>query len=459
MAILIKNGTVVDEQGWRRVDVLCRNERIACVGTNIETSPDTEIFDARHMYVFPGFIDPHVHIYLPFRGTRTSDTYETAGPAALVGGTTCFLDFVNPGRHEDPLACLEIWHEQSMGRCACDFGFHMAVTRFDKRTPDVLREIVRLGIPSFKVYLAYKSSLAMEDAELFDALRLARDMGVLTVAHCENAALIDALQRQLLRQGRTGPEAHYWSRPPLVEADGVHHLLTMAALTGAHVYIAHVSCRQALERIALIAHQPTWVETCPHYLLLDRMRIERAYGFQGAKFVVSPPLRDKQDQYALWHGLRDGSVHTLATDHAPTNFQSQKTMGCDQFTHIPNGLPTLEHRAALLYTYGVETGRINLDRFVDALSVQPAKIFGLYPRKGAVAVGSDADLAVFDPRPESVISADMQMMNVDYTPYEGWAVKGRMALVAVRGEPAVRDGEFVGDPKRGRFIARQPTHG
>jgi dihydropyrimidinase len=314
-------------------------------------------------------------------------------------------------------------------------------------------------VASFKVFLAYKGALGIDDAELFQTLTLAQRLGVITTAHCENETLVSELQKRLLAEGKTGPEFHHASRPPEVEAEGVRHLMTFARLTGAHTYIVHLSCAEAL-RAALEARVDgvnVWIETLIQYLLLDKTHAELP-DFEGAKFVMSPPLRDRKNQEILWHGLRSGLINTLATDHAPFDFHEQKTMGREDFTKIPNGIPSLEDRVNLLYTHGVARGRIDLQTFVAVASTNAAKIFGLFPRKGAIQVGSDADLVVYDPKYRGQISAATQTMNVDYSAFEGWELEGRPSVVTVRGQVAVRDGQFVGQPDRGQFLARPTTH-
>lgn len=458
MSLLIKNGEIVTPNERYTADIFCEAETITKIGRDLSAPNETRIVDATGKYVFPGFIDPHVHIYLPFMGTFAKDTHATASRAALVGGTTTFIEMICPARTDRPLEAFELWLGKAEGASACDFSFHMGVTRYDSEAERDLREIVTRGVSSFKVFLAYKGAFGVSDEELFQILRLSYSLGVITTAHCENADLIAALQEQLLRAGKTGPEWHYWSRPPLVEAEGVHHLTTFAEITGASVYIVHLSCEESL-REALRAKRRgarVWIETLIQYLLLDRTDAEKP-GFEGAKQIMSPPLRDRENQEVLWNGLRDGSISTIATDHAPFDFGTQKVMGRDDFTKIPNGIPSLEDRINLYYTYGVGRGRMDLHRFVDTASTQAARIFGLFPRKGAIQVGSDADLVVYDPTYRGTISAKTHHMNVDYNSFEGLTIEGRPHVVTLRGEIAARGGEFVGDPGRGKFLRREPA--
>lgn len=462
MSLLIKNGRIITPSDDFVADIYCRDETITRIEAKLAppNDPDLEVIDATGKYVFPGFIDPHVHIYLPFMGTYAKDTYETASRAGLVGGTTVLIEMICPSRADDPIEAYELWKSKAIGKSACDFAFHMGVTRFDSETPDQLRKIVDDGTTSFKVFLAYKSAFGVDDTELYKTLELAKQWGVIVTAHCENAELIAELQQRLLAEGKSGPEWHEPSRPPVVEAEGVNHLATFAGITGAHVYVVHTSCENAL-RAAEAARQrgvPMWVETVIPYLTLDHSYTETS-DFSGAKYVMSPPLREKRHQEVLWNALRTGLVSTVATDHAPFDFQGQKEMGRGDFTKIPNGIPSIEDRVNLLYTYGVCRGRIDLPRFVDAASTQAARLFGLFPRKGTIQVGCDADLVVYDPSYRGTISAKTQQMNVDYSAYEGVAIEGRPSVVTVRGKVQVRDGHFVGEQSRGKMLQREATHG
>lgn len=459
MALLVQNGEIITATERYVADIYCADETITRIEQNIAPPPGTEVIDAGGMYVFPGFIDPHVHIYLPCMGTFAKDTHETASKAALVGGTTTLIEMLGPDRSQEPMAGFELWLDKAQGHCACDFTFHMTVSRCDEVAARQLAEIVKRGISSFKIYLAYKDTFGLSDQELYRTLRLARRLGVITTAHCENADLIAELQNRLLAEGKTGPEWHHDSRPPIVEAEGVHHLMTFAELLGAHVYVVHVSCDEALSVAAAARTRGVnvWTETLIQYLLLDKTHAERL-DFEGAKYVMSPPLRDKRNQEILWNGLRDGLISTLGSDHAPFDHATQKRMGESDFTRIPNGIPALEDRVNAFYTCGVKRGRLDLHRFVDAASTHAAKLFGLYPRKGAIQPGGDADLVVYDPNYRGVISAKTQMMNVDYSAFEGMEIEGRPEVVTVRGRVAVRGGRFVGQADRGQFLQREPGH-
>ncbi|MSU70219.1 MAG: dihydropyrimidinase [Opitutaceae bacterium] len=459
MALLIKNGEIVTADSRYVADIFCEGETITRIDRGLKAPPGTEVIDAKGQYVFPGFIDPHVHIYLPFMGTFAKDTYETGSQAALVGGTTTLIEMCCPARKDDALAAFELWMCQAVGKSACDFTFHMGVTKFDDRTEAQLREIVKRGISSFKIFLAYKGAFGIDDTELYRTLKLAKELGVVVTAHCENETLVAERCQELLAAGRTDPGQHHESRPPTVEAEGVHHLMTFAELTGAATYIVHLSCREALDQ-AIAARQRgvrVGIETLIQYLTLDKTYAERP-DFEGAKYVMSPPLRDARNQSVLWNGLRDGLINTVATDHAPFDFKRQKPMGKDDFTKIPNGIPSLEERINLLHTYGVKTGKIDLPTLVNIASTAVAKQFDLFPRKGAIQPGADADLVVFDPQYRGKISVKTQHMAVDYSAFEGWKVEGRARVVTVRGQVAARDGKFTGKLGRGAFLKRTASH-
>jgi dihydropyrimidinase len=477
MSLLIRNGTIVTVDDTFVGDVLCEGETIAAVGFDLEAPEGAEVVDATGKYVFPGFIDPHVHIYLPFMGTYAKDDYESASKAALVGGTTTLIEMCCPSRSEDPLEALALWKSKAAGLSACDYTFHLGVTRFDEGTAEKLKVAVEEeGIASFKVFLAYKGAFGIDDHELYQTLKTAKALGAIVTAHCENAELVTELQGKLVAEGKVGPEWHEPSRPVEVETEGCHHLMTFAELTGAHVYVVHTSCAEAVAVLSAARARgvQVWVETVIPYLVLDKTYAERP-DFEGAKYVMSPPIREARHQPVLWEGLADGTIDTVGTDHAPFDFKTQKHMGHPEagkalnadftpkggpanFTTIPNGIPSVEDRVNLLYTEGVKKGKLDLQTFVRVGSTAAAKLFGLYPRKGEIAVGSDADLVVYDPEYRGVISVETQMMNTDYSGFEGRAIEGRPSLVTVRGEVSVRDGVFVGTLGRGAFLRREPTH-
>jgi len=458
MALLVKGGQIVTSDARFCGDIFIEDEVITHIEDEIPVPHGAEVIDATGKLVFPGFIDPHVHIHLPFMATFAKDTHATASLAALAGGTTTYIEMVCPSRSDDALAGYKTWKQKAEGNSACDYAFHMGVTRFDTNTEQQLREIVRDGTASFKIFLSYKNFFGVTDEEMFQTLRLAAELGVITTAHCENAELVSQLQQVLLANGKTGPEWHEPSRPEAVEAEGTTRFATFVEQTGATGYIVHLSCAPAL-RAAVEAKMrgvKLYVESVVPHFLLDKSYAERP-GVEGMKHVMSPPLRDKRNQGALWAALQSGLIDTVGTDHCPFDTE-QKLLGLHAFTQIPNGIPGIEERVNLMYTYGVKRGGLDIQRFVDALSARPARLFGLYPRKGTIAVGSDADLVIYDTDYRGTISAANQHTNNDYNGFEGFAIDGRPAVVTVRGKIQVRDGVFVGDPARGQFLRREPQY-
>jgi dihydropyrimidinase len=458
MPLLIKNGEIVTSESRVRGDIYVEDETITRIGPALDAPPGTEVLDASGKLVFPGFIDPHVHIYLPFMATFAKDTHETGSIAALIGGTTTFIEMCCPSRNDDALESYLLWKSKAEGNSACDYSFHMSVTKYEDGTEEQLREIVRDGIASFKIFLAYKNFFGVEDAEMYQTLKLAKKLGVIVTAHCENAELVSQLQASLLSQGKTGPEWHEPSRPESVEAEGTFRFATFLENTGATGYVVHLSSIPALLAATAAKERgvKVSVESVLPHLLLDKTYAERP-GIEGMKYVMSPPLRDKRNQQALWNGLATGSIDTVGTDHCPFDIE-QKLLGKEAFTQIPNGIPGIEERVNLLYTHGVARGRFDLHRFVDVASTKAAKLFGLYPRKGTIAVGSDADLVIYDANYRGTISVRTQATNNDYSGFEGWPTEGRPSIVTVRGKVQVKDGKFVGDRQRGRLLRREPAH-
>lgn len=458
MPLLIQNGEIVTADSRFHADIYAEDETITRIGHNLEVPPGTTVLDAGGKLVFPGFIDPHVHIYLPFMATFAKDTHETAGIAALMGGTTTFIEMCCPSRNDDALESYHLWKRKAEGNSACDYTFHMSVTKFDDTTEAQLREIVADGISSFKIFLAYKNFFGVDDGEMYQTLTLARKLGVIVTAHCENAELAGRLQQSLLAAGKTGPEWHEPSRPEAVEAEGTQRFAAFLETTGTTGYVVHLSCEPAL-RAAVSAKQrgvKLYVESVIPHFMLDKTYAERP-GVEGMKHVMSPPLRHKRNQKALWDALAMGLIDTVGTDHCPFD-TGQKLLGTGNFTQIPNGIPGLEERVNLLYTYGVKRGPLDLHRFVDAASTRAAKLFGLFPQKGTIAVGSDADLVIYDPAYRGVISARTHHGNFDYNGFEGMEIEGRPWAVTVRGAVQVKDGVFVGQRGRGRFLRREATH-
>jgi dihydropyrimidinase len=459
MGLLIKGGEIITADSRSRADIFIENETISRIGLNLDIPPDTEIIDATGKLVFPGFIDPHVHIHLPFMATFAKDTHATASRAALIGGTSTFIEMCCPSRHEDALDGYNTWKQKAEGNSACDYAFHMAVTRWDEKTEAQLREIVRDGTASLKIFLAYKNFFGVNDEEMFHTLKLAAELGVITTAHCENAELVGQLQQLLLAEGKTGPEWHEPSRPEAVEAEGTSRFATFLEQTGATGYVVHLSCAPALRAAvdAKLRGVKLYVESVLPHFLLDKTYAERP-GVEGMKHVMSPPLRDERNLPVLWDALRAGLIDTVGTDHCPFD-KEQKLLGSDAFTQTPNGIAGIEDRVNLMYTYGVKRGGLGLHRFVDALCTRPAQLFGLFPRKGTIAVGSDADLVIYDTNYRGTVSAATQHTNNDYNGFEGFAIEGRPSVVTVRGKVQVRDGVFVGEPGCGRMIRRQPQYG
>lgn len=463
MGLLVRGGRIITDTRDEVADVYAEGDTITRIDSRIDPTSlpsGTDVIDATGKLVFPGFIDPHVHIHLPFMGTNARDDHESASRAALVGGTTTYIEMICPGPTDEPLAAFEEWQSRAEAGSCCDWSFHQAVVRFDALARAQLRELVaHRGVASFKVFLAYKGALDIADPDLFELLTLARELGVIVTAHCENAEAIDRMQRRLLAEGKTGPEWHERSRPMFVEELGVAHLTAFAELTGAHTYIVHTSCGPALDRAVAARERgaQVWVEAVIPHLVLDKTWAERP-SFEGAKFVMSPPLRERAQQDALWKGLRDGTVSTVATDHAPFDFHGQKDMGRDAFTRIPNGIPSIQERADLLHTFGVKAGKIDYRTFASALSCNAARIFGLYPRKGAIEIGADADLVVYDAEHVSTFTKSNSLSRVDYCAYEGLPRRGRAEVVTLRGRVVAREGEYLGGPCGGRYLMRNRTH-
>ncbi|MBC8310619.1 MAG: dihydropyrimidinase [Phycisphaerales bacterium] len=414
------------------------------------------VIDATGKLVFPGFIDPHVHIHLPFMGTNAIDDHESATKAALVGGTTTIIEMICPGPDDEPANAFAEWKGLAEEGCCCDYTFHLAVVRFDEIAKQQLRELVaNEGVQSFKIFLAYKGALDISDENLQELMGVCKELGVVLTAHCENAELIDAKQKQLVAERKTGPEWHEPSRPRNVEAGGVAHLCEFAQRTGASVYVVHTSCGEAVSR-AMEAKErgvDVTVEAVAPHLVLDKTYAELP-NFEGAKYVMSPPLRDKEEHDALWIGLANGNVSTVGTDHAPFNFNGQKDMGKDNFILIPNGIPSIQERVDLVHTYGVCEGKIDLQTMVDVCSTNVAKQFNMYPRKGAIAVGSDADIVVYDPDYVGTFKHEDGLSKIDYSGFEGMERKGRSDVVLLRGKVVAGQGKCVSEIGGGTYISR-----
>jgi dihydropyrimidinase len=457
MRTLIKNGHIVTAVDSYTADILIDGETVAMIGKNLSDVAGSidKIFDATGKLVIPGGIDPHTHMDLPFGGTSASDDFETGTRAAAFGGTTTIIDFAVQYHGQELNEALDVWFGKAEGKASIDYGFHMIVTDLpDERLPG-LKGLIDQGVTSFKLFMAYPGVFLVDDGTIFKAMSTAGESGGLICMHAENGVVIDVLVKRALAEGKTGPKYHALTRPTKAEAEGVHRAIAIAEMANSPVYIVHLSCYDALKEVqaARDLGLPAFAETCPQYLLLDYSRYEQE-GFEGAKYVMTPPLRDKENQELLWRGLRGDDLQVISTDHCPFCFKEQKELGRDDFTKIPNGGPGVENRMSLIYHHGVGAGRINLNRFVELTSTAAAKIFGLFPKKGTIAVGSDADIVIFDPNREQTITAATHHMRVDYSAYEGWKVKGTVEVVLSGGKAIVENGEWKGKAGNGRFLRR-----
>lgn len=452
--LLLRGGEVVSAEGRGRGDVLIDAGRIVAVGPSVPVS-DAEVVDVSGHFVMPGGVDVHTHLDTPFMGTVTSDDYPSGTTAAACGGTTTLIDFAFQAPGQRLPDTVESWHTKAAKGAAIDYGFHLAITDlYDGAIAD-MRAVVALGIPSFKVFMAYKGAVMLQDGELFRVIREAGRIGARTCVHAESGDLIDVLSLELADRGKLGPDSHLESRPPLTEWEAVQRVIAIAELAEAPIYLVHLSTAEAAAAVrdARRRGQPVGAETCTHYLLLGPEEYKRP-SFEGAKYVVTPPLRDKSHRHALWTGLAAGDLGVVSSDHCPFCFASQKSLGRDDFRKIPNGGPGVEHRFLLTYGHGVTEGRMTLERFVDVIATTPAKTFGLHPRKGALEVGSDADVVVLDPSAHTLIMAATQQQNVDYTPFEKWRVPGRIEQVYSRGQLVATRGRYVGRMGHGEFLER-----
>lgn len=452
MDTLLQGGTIVTPQGSFAGDIRIRGERIAEIGEGLIAQGE-KVIPVEGKLLFPGFIDTHTHFDLDAGTFHTADDFATGTRAAIAGGTTVILDFTTQEKGETLMEALGNWHRLADGKCSCDYGFHMSITDWNETVRKELPLMTREGVTSYKLYMAY-DNLRVSDGEIFEILQAVEREGGIIGVHCENGELITELSGQLLARGETGPSAHPKARPAEIEAEAVNRLLTIARMAGTPVNIVHLSTKRAYEvvRAARAEGQRVYVESCPQYFLLEDSKYELA-GFESAKYVLSPPLRKQEDVNCLWKALAAGEIDTLGTDHCSFHFHGQKERGLKDFTKIPNGLPGVEHRPVLMYTYGVGTGKITKEQFCGVLSENPAKLFGMYPRKGALMVESDADIVVWDPEAEDVISARTQVQNVDYTPYEGMKIKGKPVQVFLRGTLVYREGQVV-VPRQGRYVHR-----
>lgn len=455
MATLIKNGTVVTATETVRADVRVEDGRVTALGSGLD-QPGDEVVDATGRLVLPGGIDVHTHLDMPFADTVTSDDFETGTIAAAHGGTTTVVDFIVPEKGKPLPAAVETWRRKAEGRAAIDFGFHCCVNELTRSTLDELGRVMADGITSFKVFTAYPGALMLDDGAILRLLRWAASQGALIQVHAENGPAIAVLAAELAAQGRVAPLYHGLSRPPSLEGEATSRVIALAELAEAPLYVVHLSCSEALAAVrgARARGLPVYAETCPQYLYLSLEDLDRP-DFEGAKYVCSPPLRPKLHAEELWRGLATADLQTVATDHCPFNFRGQKDVGRDDFRKIPNGLPSLETRVPLMMQ-GAADGRLGINRVVDALATSPAKLFGLYPRKGTIAPGSDADLVLWDPERPTDLSVKSLHMRVDYSLYEGQSVKGGVERVLLRGRTVIDDGKLVGRAGDGMYLQRQP---
>jgi dihydropyrimidinase len=454
---LVRNGRVVTAAESFEADLYVDGGKVALIGQGLSLPADT-LVDASGCLVLPGGIDVHTHLDMPAGDLVSADDFETGTRAAAFGGTTTVVDFATPEPGQSLLAALDTWRAKAEGRASVDYGFHLALREVDEaRLAEVLRLARDEGVTSFKLYLAYPGVLQVDDAGFFRALLAARECGALTLVHAENGGVIDVLVKRARARGETAPRHHALTRPPQVEAEATSRAIAMAALAGAPLYVVHLSCASALEHVAQARDRGLAVhaETCPQYLFLSVADYDRP-GFEGARFVMSPPLREPADQEALWRGLAGGDLEVVSTDHCPFTL-AEKARGKDDFSKIPNGAPGIETRMALLWDGGVRAGRIDPRRFVELTAAGPARLFGLWPRKGTIAVGSDADLVVWDPARETRLSVETLHMRVDHSPYEGRVVRGGPVVVMSRGDVLVDRGGWKGRPGRGQFLRR--AHG
>ena len=453
MSILIKNGNIITATDNYVADIFIEGEIITAIGKNLNVKADKEI-NASGKLIFPGGIDPHVHLDMPFMGTYSSDNYETGTRAALYGGTTMVIDFILQKQGNSLHAALAEWKGRSDNNCVGDYSFHMAVTDFNDDTKKEIKDFIEQeGISSFKTFMAYKGALMIDDRQMIGLMEEVKKHGGLINVHATNGDMIDYLTQKHRSEGKLSPLYHYLSQPEITEAEASERFVDMASYTGCPGYIVHLTCEGALNAVrnATKRNQKMFVETCIQYLILDASLYEQ--NFEGAKWVMSPPLREKKDQQTLWAGINQGLIQVVATDHCPFKWE-QKLMGKDDFSKIPNGHPAIENRMELLFSEGVAKNKITLNKYVEVACTNPAKIFGMFPRKGTIAVGSDADIVIFDAEEKHTLSAATHHMNVDYSGYEGWEITGKVKTVLLRGTVAIENNECKIDKGFGKFIKR-----
>jgi dihydropyrimidinase len=459
MRTLITNGTIVTAEGAQAADVLIDGESIAAIGSDLAGAGMTadEAIDASGRWVIPGGIDAHTHMELPFGGTFAKDTFETGSRAAAFGGTTTILDFAVQPRGGSLRDGLDVWHAKAEGNTVADYGFHMIMSDVNDDTLKEMDALVAEGVPDFKLFTAYPGVFLSDDGAIFRAMQQTASNGGMILMHAENGLAIDVVAKQTFEAGDTDPIGHGHARKAVFEAEATNRVIRLAEGAGVPVYIVHLSSKEALAEVRAARDRGSMVfaETCPQYLFLSLD--DMGNGFEGAKFVCSPPLRPREDWDELWKGLIKDDLQLVATDHCPFDFHGQKELGRGDFRKVPNGLPGVEDRVDLLHDGGVVGGRITKERWVEIISTAPAKLFGMYPRKGSISVGADADIVIYDPNRRHTISAATHHMDVDYSCYEGRTVQGGSDIVLSRGSVIVRNGEFTGRKGHGRFIKRAPA--
>jgi dihydropyrimidinase len=452
---IIRNGSVVTATDTYVADVAIANGKIAAIGANLPTQNATEILDASNKLVMPGGIDVHTHLDMPFGGTTSADDFETGTRAAAFGGTTTLIDFAIQYKGQPLRQAFDTWMSKASSKAVCDYAFHCIVTDVSGGQLAEMNDLVHEGVTSFKLFMAYPGVFMLDDGSIFKALQMTAKNGGLVCMHAENGSAIDVIVQQALAEGKKAPKYHALTRPTTAEAEATARAIALAEMAGAPIYIVHLSCNDALEKVREARDRglPVYAETCPQYLYLSIENFD-APGFEGAKYVFTPPLREKWHQEKLWNGLKCDHLQVVSTDHCPFCFKEQKELGRDDFTKIPNGGPGVEHRMSLIYSGGVASGRFSANRFVELVSTTPAKLFGLYPRKGTIAVGSDADLVIFDPERKHTISAKTHHMRVDYSMFEGIQVTGMPDVVMSRGKVVVQRDKFLGRAGQGEFLRR-----
>jgi len=455
MSTLIKNGRIITAEQDYVADIYIEKEQITTIGNSLKIEADN-IIDAKDKFVIPGGIDAHTHLDMPFGGTTSCDNFESGTRAAAFGGTTSLVDFAIQTKGTKMREALDTWWAKAEGKATTDYGFHMIVTDLPDADIEDMSSMVKEGITSFKLFMAYPGVLMVDDATIFKAMKHTAKTGALVCMHAENGNVIDLIVQEALAQGKTAPIYHALTRPTTAEAEAVNRSIALAEMAGAPVYIVHLSSNDALEKVAEARDRglPAYAETCPQYLFLSIDDDMNKPGFEDAKVVFTPPLREKWHQDKLWAGLKRNTLQIVSTDHCPFCFKEQKELGIGDFTKIPNGGPGIEHRMQLLFSGGVSEKRISLNRWIEICCTNPAKMFGMYPGKGTIAVGTDADIVIWDPNKEYTISAHTHHMCSDYSMFEGRKIKGNAETVMSRGEIIVKDNKFFGKPGRGKFIKR-----